>query len=172
MSIVDEQIQSLAPAILPVMDRVDAQKQLRTGVNPNIALDADVLKQSTEGAFTKALDQASQRLELAIRGMAETGVKCAIRKAHRLVREHWSNELALQLRGEWVYVSPREWKERTNLKVSVGIGTRSKQERLAGAMMIAQLQEKLMPMRMVNPEHMYATARLVVEASGQVGQAG
>jgi hypothetical protein len=169
LSIVDEQIQSLAPAILPVMDRVDAQKQLRTGVNPNIALDADVLKQSTEGAFTKALDQASQRLELAIRGMAETGVKCVIRKAHRLIREHWSNELALQLRGEWVYVSPREWKERTNLKVSVGIGTRSKQERLAGAMMIAQLQEKLAPMRMVNPEHMFATAREIVEASGMEG---
>ena len=168
-AIMPEVIQPLAQAILPVMQEVTQQKQLRTGINPNISLDPNVLKQSTEGAFAQAMDHASQRLELAIRGMAETGIKTALRKAHRLIREHFGSDLAVKLRNTWVPVNPREWAERTNLKVAVGIGTKSKQERLAGAMAIAQLQEKLMAIGLVQPQHIYAMASEVVEASGYDG---
>lgn len=168
-SIVPEQIQSLAASILPVMQEVATQKQLRTGVNPQISLDPNVLKQATEGAFNQAMDHASQRLELAIRGMAETGIKSALRKAHRLIRENFGTQLAVKLRGSWAPVNPREWAERTNLKVAVGIGTKSRQERLGAVMGIAAMQEKLMAVGLVQPQHIYAMASEMVEASGFEG---
>lgn len=169
MAIQPEVIQSLAQHILPVMAQVSEQKMLRTGVNPQISLDPNVLKDSTMGAFTAALDHASQRLEMIIRIMAETGIKSAIRKAHRLIRENFGNELALKLRNEWVNINPQEWKERTNLKVSVGIGTVNKQERMQSLMGVLALQEKLMSLGMVNPEHIYAAVSEVIEASGLEG---
>src|SRR5574343_447227 len=169
MAIQPEVIQSLAQHILPVMAQVGEQKMLRTGVNPQISLDPNVLKDSTMGAFTAALDHASQRLEMIIRLMAETGIKSAIRKAHRLIRENFGNEIAIKLRNDWVNINPQEWKERTDLKVSVGIGTVNKQERMQSMMGVLALQEKLMGLGMVNPEHIYAAVSEVIEASGIEG---
>lgn len=168
-SIMPEQIQSLAGAILPVMQTVSEQKQMRTGVNPQISLDPKILQQSTMGAFTAALDHASQRLEMIVRVMAETGIKSAMKKAHRLIRENFGQSLALKLRGSWVNVSPQEWRERTNLSVSVGIGTHNKAEKMQALMGVMQMQEKLMAMGMVGPEHIYAAASELVEASGLEG---
>ena len=108
-SIIPEVVQSLAQHILPVMAQVSEQKMLRTGVNPQISLDPSVLRDSTMGAFNAALDHASQRLELIIRLMAETGVKSAVKKAHRLIRENFGPELAIKLRNNWVNVSPSCW---------------------------------------------------------------
>ena len=169
MAIQPEVIQSLAQHILPVMAQVGEQKMLRTGVNPQISLDPNVLKDSTMGAFTAALDHASQRLEMIIRLMAETGIKSAIRKAHRLIRENFGNEIAIKLRNDWVNINPQEWKERTDLKVSVGIGTVNKQERMQSMMGVLALQEKLMGLGMVNPEHIYTAVAEVIEASGIEG---
>lgn len=168
-AIVPEMIAPVFQHILPVMQQLTEQKMLRTGVNPNISLDPKVLAESTMGAFTAAIDHASQRLELIIRVMAETGIKTLLKKAHRLVREHFGSELAIKLRGEWAHVSPREWRERTNIKATVGIGTQNKQERLQALMSLLQLQEKLMALRMVEPQHIYNTVAEMIEAAGLEG---
>ena len=94
-AIIPEVVQGMAQHILPVLQQVNEQKMLRTGVNPNVSLDPSVLRESTMGAFTAALDHASQRLELIIRLMAETGVKTVIKKAHRLIRENFGPDLAI-----------------------------------------------------------------------------
>lgn len=168
-SIIPEVVQSLAQHILPVMAQVSEQKMLRTGVNPQISLDPSVLRDSTMGAFNAALDHASQRLELIIRLMAETGVKSAVKKAHRLIRENFGPELAIKLRNNWVNVSPSEWKERTDMKAAVGVGTQNRQEKTQALMGIIALQEKLMGLGMVRPEHIYAAVSEIIEASGLEG---
>lgn len=168
-SIIPEVVQSLAQHILPVMAQVSEQKMLRTGVNPQISLDPAVLRDSTMGAFNAALDHASQRLELIIRLMAETGVKSAVKKAHRLIRENFGPELAIKLRNNWVNVSPSEWKERTDMKAAVGVGTQNRQEKTQALMGIIALQEKLMGLGMVRPEHIYAAVSEIIEASGLEG---
>jgi len=128
-----------------------------------------VLRDSTMGAFAAALDHASQRLEMIIRLMAETGIKCAIRKAHRLVRESFGPELALKLRGQWANVNPQEWRERTDLKVSVGVGTQNRQEKVAALSAVMAIQKELMPLGMASPEHIYNAVSELITANGIEG---
>ena len=168
-AIIPEVVQGMAQHILPVLQQVNEQKMLRTGVNPNVSLDPSVLRESTMGAFTAALDHASQRLELIIRLMAETGIKTVIKKAHRLIRENFGPDLAIKLRNNWTTVNPTEWRERTNLKASVGIGTQNKQEKVQTLMGVISLQEKLMALGMVEPQHVYAAVSEMIEASGLEG---
>jgi hypothetical protein len=166
-----ETITPLAQHIIPVMQVVGEQKSLRTGINPNVSLDPNVLKESTMGAYTAALDHASQRLEMIVRVMAETGIKTAMRKAHRLIREHMGNDIAVKLRGNWINISPREWSERTNLTVRVGIGTTNKTERLQALAQIMQYQQGLIQAgaHWITPMNLYGTMREMTEAAGIEG---
>lgn len=161
-----EQPVPMAQHILPVMQQVRDQQNIRTGVNPSISLDPKVLQQSTEGAFTSALGHAAQRIELLVRVMAETGVKQALRKAHRLVREHFGDSVAVELHGQWVNVKPTEWRERTNLKVTVGIGNQNQTERLQGLASILTMQKEAMAVGMAEPKHIYHTMDQMTEAAG------
>ena len=168
-AIIPEVIQSLGQHILPVMQQVTEQKMLRSGVNPNLSLDPNILRESTMGAFSKALDHASQRLEVIVRLMAETGIKSAMRKAHRLIRENFGSELSMKLRGEWVNVNPREWAERTNIKVSVGVGTQNKADKIQALSSVLAIQEKLMGLGMVDPSHIFNAVSELLQASGLEG---
>jgi hypothetical protein len=167
-AIVPETIQPMAQSILPVIQQVDAMKQLRTGINPQLALDPKVLRDTTMGQFNAALDNASQRLEMIVRVMAETGVKMAFRKAHRLIREHLGATTAMQLRGTWVDVSPQEWRERTNMAVTVGTGNQQKQEKAATLQTVMGLQVQAMQMQMpfVTPQHLFNSLSELVRANG------
>lgn len=168
-AIIPEVVQPLAQAILPVMQEVTSQKQLRTGVNPNISLDPNILKESTMGAFTAAIDHASQRLEMITRVMAETGIKQAMRKAHRMIREHYGHTISMKLRNDWVNVNPTEWKERTNIKINVGVGTINKERRVGQLMQILGMQQQLAPMGLVGPQQMFATLSELIDAAGLEG---
>lgn len=166
MAIQTEQVVPIAQHILPVIQELNEQKNLRTGVNPNITLDPKVLQDATFGAFTEALSAAAQRVELLIRNMAETGVKKVVQKAHRLVREHFGESLAIELRGEWVNVSPKEWRDRFNLRVNVGTGNQNRAERITGLGQLLQVQKEAMAIGMVEPKHLFHTMDLMTETAG------
>ncbi len=168
MSIVNEQIQPIAQMILPVMQHVDQMKQLRTGVNPQLALDPKVLRDTTMGAFQTALDNASQRVEMIVRVMAETGVKKIMQKAHRLIREHLGQRTAVMLRNTWVDVNPSEWKDRTNIRVRVGVGNAQKAEKQQMLQQVLGLQMQLSQTGnpSVGPQQIFATVSEMVQAFG------
>ncbi len=166
--IVPEPIQPIAQTILPVIQQVDSMKQLRTGINPQLALDPKVLRDTTMGQFNAALDSASQRIELIVRVMAETGIKQVFKKAHRLIREHLGQSTAVRLRNAWVDVSPSEWRERNNLNVKVGVGNQSKAEKAQNLQMVmgVQMQAMQMGMPFVTPQNLFNTLSELVQAHG------
>lgn len=130
-AIAHDQTMSMVSEILPVLQHLDERTANRTGINPQVNLNPDVLQQSTMGAFMGALEQASQRVEMLVRIFAETGIKQLMRKAHHLMRMYPDMATAIKLRGQWVDVDPEGWRERTDLKVNVGLGFNNKQKCLA-----------------------------------------
>lgn len=129
--------------VLPVLDYMDTVKENRTGVGRNVmGLDPDTLKKTTEGAARQALQQANAKIEMIARLFAETGVKDVALAVHALASKHQDKAEIVRLRNEWVQVRPTEWRERTDMTVSVGLGTGSVEEVRSNLMLMAQIQQQ------------------------------
>ncbi|MEE4302446.1 MAG: hypothetical protein V2J24_23605 [Pseudomonadales bacterium] len=158
-----EQHQPITQEMLSVIKYFDEDTVIRTGVAPGMALDPKVLQQSTEGAFAEAMTKASERIELIVRLMAETGVKQLCLKAHALARAHVDRDLVIQLRGEFIETNPSAWRERASMTVNVGLGFNNKERmtQLLGA--ILQEQKEMLGLGMVDMSHIRHTFAKMIE---------
>ena len=164
-AVMPEQTQSIVSEILPVIQHVNEHKANRTGVNPQVNLDPQVLQQTTEGAFMGALEQASQRVEMLVRIFAETGIKQLMRKVHQLVRTYPDIATAVKLRGEWIDVDPEGWQDRTDMTVNVGLGFNTKAEMGAMLVQLLQIQREAMDSGLVSERELYNTLEKLIESA-------
>lgn len=149
--------------ILPVIAYVDQVKQTRTGVGDlTTGVDADVLAQSTKGAYTDARGAANQRIEAIARIFAETGYSSLYSSLHRLLMRHQNWPERFKLKDQWVEVNPTEWQERANLTVSVGLGNASKDEIRQNLSLMAQTQQGAAAVPgLIQPKNVFALARRI-----------
>ena len=106
---------------------------------------------------------ADERTLLIARILAETCVKELFWKILELVSKHQTAPQIVKLRNQWVQVDPREWKNKFNMTVTVGLGTGSQQTVLQGAMGIMGIQFEMLKAGMggqtVTPENFYNSAK-------------
>ena len=152
--------------ILPVIQDMRQATSMRTGIAPENSVDPGVLQQSTYGAFMGAMEKANERIELIARIMAETGIKTVYRKAHQLHRMHPDIAKMVRLRNKWVKVDPRGWRDRTDVKVNVGLGFANKQQMLTATMQALELQQQVQPMGLADVQSFYNNLAKFVEYSG------
>lgn len=153
--------------VLPVLDYMDQVKESRSGIGRNMmGLDPDTLKKTTEGAARQALQQANTKIEMIARMLAETGLKDMVLAVHALLIKHGDKEKVVRLRNQWVPIKPTEWKERTDMSVSVGLGTGSIEETRSNLMLMAQLQQQVAGAGIVTPKNVY---NLAEKLSDQLG---
>lgn len=142
--------------ILPVIGFMDQVKESRTGISrSSTGLDPDTLKQSTKGAFLENLNRASQKVEMITRLLAESGVKEMMLQVHALLIRHQDRPKVIKLRGEYVAISPQEWKDRTDLTVRVGLGTGNEEEKREKLMLLSSMAERIAPLGLVGPQQAY-----------------
>lgn len=135
-------VSPMAAQLLPVIDYISQTRENRTGVGRMTSgVDADVLAQSTKGAYIDAKSAANQRIEAIARIFAETGLSSLYGSLHRLLSHHQDWETREKLKGQWVTVNPTEWQERANMTVSVGLGNSSKEEVRANLSTMASAQQ-------------------------------
>lgn len=151
----------IAASILPVVDYIDAVKETRVGVGRMTSgVDADVLAQSTKGAYTDAKAAANQRIEAIARIFAETGYASLYMSLHKLLMHHQDWQSRFKLRDQWVEVNPTEWQERANMTVAVGLGNASKEEIRGNLTLMGVVQEKAAAVPgLVQPNNVFALAR-------------
>lgn len=158
---------SVVDKVLPVLDYVDNVKEIRTGVGKNtLGLDPNTLSDATKGAYMSALQQANQKVEMIARLFAETGVKDAAHAVHSLCIKHQDKQKVVKLRNQWTTINPREWKNRTDLTVSVGLGTGSKDEIKQNLVLMGDLQERASQAGIVTPRNVYNLAEKISDALG------
>jgi len=153
------------PTSFTMVEYMDNMKEKRTGVTAyNQGLDADSLNKTAYG-MQQIMSAASQRLELVARTFAETGVKDLFLLVHRLVRQNVTKPDIVRIRNKWVNIDPREWKNRKDLSISVGLGAGNKDQQLMHINAILQLQEKALSVGLTTPEKIYnALAKLTQNA--------
>jgi hypothetical protein len=85
---------------------------------------------------------------------------------HRLTLQHGRKTETVKLRNKWVTVNPSEWKYRTDLKITVGLGTGSKEGMLMQLGQVFQAQMATLPIGVVQPQNIYKTLIEMAKAAG------
>ena len=157
----------LPPDAFSLNDFLDKMINNRVG-DFRTPLDPNVLATAQTGAMLSAINEARSKVEMIARIFGEVGVKQLFRTLHHLVRTYSNKEQVVKLRNKWVPVDPREWRERNNLVVRVGLGTQNKAENVANMNQLLQTQMGLIQagIPILVPNNIYNTARELVEHMG------
>ena len=148
-----------------MVEYMDSMKEKRTGITAyNQGLDANSLNKTATGV-AQIMSAAQQRVELVARTFAETGVKELFKLVHRLVRTTLTKPDIVRMRNKWVEVDPREWEDRKDLSISVGLGAGNKDQQLVHLTSILQMQKEAIAVGLTSPEKIYnALAKLTQNA--------
>jgi len=148
-----------------MVEYMDSMKEKRTGITAyNQGLDSNSLNKTATGV-AQIMSAAQQRVELVARTFAETGVKELFKLVHRLVRTTLTKPDIVRMRNKWVEVDPREWEDRKDLSISVGLGAGNKDQQLAHLATILQAQKEALSIGITSPEKIYnALAKLTQNA--------
>jgi hypothetical protein len=166
--------QSIMPIVTPDMsgpvlqglEYIDGVKENRTGVTKyNQGLDANTLNKTASG-INQIMTASQARIEMIARCFAETGVKELFWLVHKLTLQHSTREQKIKLRNKWVAVNPREWVDRYNLSINVGLGTGNKDQQLLHLNAILQMQIQALPQGMSTLQNIRNTLGKIVNNSG------
>lgn len=156
------------PTSFQLVEYLDSAKEKRTGITAyNQGLDSNSLNKTATGV-NQIMQATQQRVELVARTFANTGVKQLFMMVHRLVRKYNTRPEIIRLRDDWVTVDPREWKERNDMSISVGLGTGNKDQQLMhlNNLIALQFQALQAGLPFVTSGNVYNTARQLVINSG------
>ncbi|BAQ16921.1 portal protein [Methyloceanibacter caenitepidi] len=157
-----------AAASFPMLEHFDKEKRDRTGVSSDgQGLTPDALKNIQISVLANQMDQSKMKIEAIARIFAETGVKSLFLHIHELELKHQNKERRVKLRNKWVSVDPREWRQRYDMTVNIGLGIGTREQNLLHLESIWQKQIDAMKHGgqnlLVKPRNLFNTAAAIVK---------
>jgi hypothetical protein len=146
----------IAQHAIGVMDRVDQMRENRTGTNRYFSGNDQGSLNKTASGIAQLSSAASQRVEMIARVIAE-GVKELFQIVHELTIKHAdaTRQDKVKLRNTWVAIDPSTWRKRSDLKISVGLGTGNKEVMGANLANILAYQEKGLAIGVTDPSKIH-----------------
>lgn len=130
----------------------------------NQGSDGDSLNQTATGV-NQITNRADMRLDLIARNFAE-GFREMFRLMLKLVSQYQQKEDIVKLRGDWVPINPREWRNGFDITVNVGLGTGSKDQQVSHLTMLMQVQREAIQIGVATPQTIYEAAKELTKALG------
>ena len=160
------------PQVYDLLQYLDEERKDRTGVSDMVAaLDTNSLSNINTGVAAMAFDSARARLELIARNMGEYLVRPAWEMIHELLRKHSTHEMTVRLRNRWTQVRPQAWRERTDLRLQVGLGRASRERRVVALESVLQKQVAALQFggmgTVLTPQHLHKALADYTEALGE-----
>lgn len=159
----------IASAGLEIINQIDGIRDTRTGVTEmNSALNAEALSKGSIGSEGVAamMQAGAQRIELVARVLAETGIKRMWMLMLKNVSQYQNRVQQVKLNGRWLQIDPREWKNKYDLTVSVGIGTAGKAQQIQNLTLLGNAQREALQIGLATPQNIYQTLTRLAEAMG------
>lgn len=164
----DLQVPTALGPTLEMVQYIDNVREERTGTSAaSQGRDADQIH-DTAGGMAMMVSQAQMRVELVARLFAEGGVKRLFVGLYNAIVRNQDAPRMVRLRGKFVPIDPREWRERNNATVTVGLGVGTKEAQLKTLQSIATMQMDLLGkgIPLVTPDKLKYTLSKLVEAAG------
>lgn len=157
----------VAGQALTVMEYLDHVRQGRTGTSQAFTgVDSNALEKSHSGvAISQLTSAAAQRIETIARVFAE-GVKELFLIVHELCLKHGHQEQMVKLKGKWVNVNPDQWKTRSDMRISVGLGTGNKEQLMMNIMGVLRAQKEALQIGATTPKKIYNALVEFTKAAG------
>jgi soluble cytochrome b562 len=130
----------------------------------NQGTDGDSLNDTATGVNI-VTNRADMRLDLIARCFAE-GFRDLFRMILKLVSQYQQKPAIVKLRGNWVPINPREWRNGFETTVNVGLGTGNKDQQVSHLMALLQQQQTGLQIGDATPQTVYQTHRELVKALG------
>ena len=138
-------VPATAAQSFPMLDYMDQVLQKRSGVtSTSQGIDPNILQNTTATAIAAMQQAGSGRIEMIARIFADTGVKDLFAGIFHLILKYQDKPRVIRLRGKYVSIDPREWKNNYDVTVNVGLGTGSQDQKMAMAAMVMQKQEQIL----------------------------
>lgn len=155
---------------LAALEHFDRVREQETGVVQGaIGLSSETIDKRTPVTAEEARrrDRGQQkRVRLMARIFAETYLVPLFAKVLALIVKYQDFERIVRLRGQWVTMDPRHWNARMDATISVGLGHPNREDQLSAALAVLALQREALALGLAGPEHLFNTARRIVEAAG------
>jgi len=125
-------VPALSGDVYNMLDRLESDRGKRTGVTERSqGLDENTLHSNQAAtSVNQLMTAAEQQIDLIARMFAETGVKRLFQLLHDHAIKYQDQEEVFELRGQYVAVNPSNWRERTDMSVTVGVGNMNKDQQL------------------------------------------
>ncbi len=159
--------QDISGATLPLMEKLNAIKEERTGVTRlNQGMDADTLNKTARGQ-RMLLTQGQKRLKLIARNAAE-GIADIFVRMHNDLRRGNIKRLNFKQGGKWTEATPMKWPTRKRMNVSVGSGNGDKAEKQQTLSFVGNVQRELVAngSDLVNEVNIFDTVDRIVQMGG------
>ena len=138
-------VPAIAGQSFPMLEYLDSVLQKRTGVTEaSQGLDPNILQNTTAAAIAMMQNAGASRVEMIARIFADTGVKDLFTGIFHLLCKYQDKARIVRMRGKYVSVDPREWKNNYDLSINVGLGTGNKDQQMAMIGMVLQKQEQIL----------------------------
>ena len=138
-------VPAIATQSFPMLEYLDNVMEKRSGVtNASAGLDPSILQNTTAAAIAMMQNAGASRVEMIARIFADTGVKDLFNGIFHLLCKYQDKARIVRMRGKYVSIDPREWKNGYDLSINVGLGTGNKDQQMAMIGMVLQKQEQIL----------------------------
>lgn len=161
-------VPDITASVYPALQYFDATREWRTGVSrQGQGVDPNALQNQVATIANQMFNASQAKLKLIARIFAETGIKDLFSLLHGVIRKNGEQQQTVKLRNKWVTVDPRDWQERDDMTINVGLGTGSKTEQLAHMQLIAGLQKEAIAVGLVSKKNLWNTGKEIVKLAGR-----
>ncbi len=152
---------------LTVLEWATGERESRTGITRlNQGIDADALNKTATGtAMMQA--QGQQHEEFIVRVVANALMRLFAKK-YRLLRREGA-KFSIKVDGKYKQVDASRWPDDFSLNIMVGLGTGSKEKRVAGRMALVEIMAQGTQLGEVTPAHRFKMVDGLVRDLG-IGQ--
>jgi hypothetical protein len=114
---------NLNPFVFQTLEMLKANKEESTGISAlSQGLNKEAIStQNSQGLVSDLVTLSQQRQKIIARNFSKFLVEVYL-EVYRLVLENENKEKIVQIAGDWVPVTPDQWRERSTCKVSVNLG--------------------------------------------------
>ena len=161
--------QEIGSFAYPLLEYTDTTREWRTGVTrQGQGIDADALQNQSATAVAQTFSAAQAKMKLIARIFAETGIRDLFSLLHATIRRNDKQENTVRLRNKWVNIDPRQWKSRSDMTISVGLGNGGKEQQAMFLMQILGLQEKALASgtNLTEPSKIYNALQKLTQLAG------
>ncbi len=163
---------SLGQQPFSLLEFFEQVKTSRSGVSSRSnSLDPDLLNSNVAtSSVHKVMEGAQARIKLRARLLAETGLKPMFRKLHSSLRRSGGRTFTFEQEGKFHPIDPSKFRNRNKMRIRVGLGHGSVNEKLMQHNMIIGAMERIgnspYGQMIISPDEVYRAGIRVAEIVG------